>query len=377
MLVSEDLHVSIVGPLAPPAGGMAGQTRQLCDLLLGEGIDAEIVRTNPPYRPRFVERLRGVRALFRFVPYLARLWTAAGRSSVLHVMANSGWAWHLFAAPAVWIGKLRRVRVIVNYRGGAAEAFLARSAACCPTDVAPGRRRRRSVGIPALRVRQIRHRGDGCSQCRRRQALRSAPAVAAKPVTGRAARRGRAQPRADLRHRDRDQGVRHPACGAARGAAQYRRQRPERAMLGSSSTEFGLVGCRTFCGAAVARRNGGSVPQRDAAAEFERRRQHAELAARGDGLRHSDREHATSVESPTWSRTGRRRCWCRRASPKRWRGRWPKCSTIRRSPPGWSTTDCRLHEAAWETYFPVDARVRPNGDREAGSSGVRSSGLSR
>ena len=44
-------------------------------------------------------------------------------------MANSGWAWHLFAAPAVWIGRLRRVRVIVNYRGGSAEAFLGRSAA--------------------------------------------------------------------------------------------------------------------------------------------------------------------------------------------------------------------------------------------------------
>lgn len=107
---------------------MAGQTRQLCDLLTGEGIAAEIVRTNPPYRPRFVETLRGVRALFRIVPYLARLWVAAGRSTVFHVMANSGWAWHVFAAPAIWTGKLRRIRVIVNYRGGAAESFLARSA---------------------------------------------------------------------------------------------------------------------------------------------------------------------------------------------------------------------------------------------------------
>jgi L-malate glycosyltransferase len=128
VLVSADLHVSIVGPLAPPAGGMAGQTRQLCDLLTGEGIAAEVVRTNPPYRPHFVEALRGVRALFRVVPYLARLWVAAGRSTVFHVMANSGWAWHVFAAPAIWTGKLRRIRVIVNYRGGAAESFLARSA---------------------------------------------------------------------------------------------------------------------------------------------------------------------------------------------------------------------------------------------------------
>jgi glycosyltransferase involved in cell wall biosynthesis len=42
-------------------------------------------------------------------------------------MANSGWAWHLFAAPAIWIATLRGVPVVVNYRGGEADAFLARS----------------------------------------------------------------------------------------------------------------------------------------------------------------------------------------------------------------------------------------------------------
>lgn len=108
---------------------MASQTRQLFDLLSQEGVAAEIVRTNSPYRPGSVARLRGARAVFRLVPYLWQLWQAAGRSSVFHVMANSGWAWHLFAAPAVWIGKLRGVRVIVNYRGGAAESFFARTAA--------------------------------------------------------------------------------------------------------------------------------------------------------------------------------------------------------------------------------------------------------
>ena len=151
MLVSDALHIAIVGPLAPPAGGMAGQTRQLCDLLRGEGIDAEILRTNAPYRPRFVEGLRGIRALFRLAPYLGQLWSAAGRSSVLHVMANSGWAWHLFAAPAVWVGKLRRVRVIVNYRGGSAEAFLARSAAA----VRPTLRLADDVVVPSEFLRAV------------------------------------------------------------------------------------------------------------------------------------------------------------------------------------------------------------------------------
>jgi hypothetical protein len=39
-------------------------------------------------------------------------------------MANSGWSWHLFAAPAIWLARLRGVPVLVNYRGGDAERFL-------------------------------------------------------------------------------------------------------------------------------------------------------------------------------------------------------------------------------------------------------------
>ena len=122
-----DLRLALVGPVPPPAGGMAGQTRQLADLLAGEGAQVELVATNAPYRPRWVGRLRGVRALFRLFPYAARLWRAAGRASVVHVMANSGWSFHLFATPAVWIARARGAPVIVNYRGGEAAAFLARS----------------------------------------------------------------------------------------------------------------------------------------------------------------------------------------------------------------------------------------------------------
>jgi glycosyltransferase involved in cell wall biosynthesis len=106
---------------------MANQTRQLARLLGQEGAEVEIVQVNAPYRPRWVGSLRGVRALFRLVPFLVRLWSAAGRVQLFHVMANSGWAWHLCAAPAIWIAKLRHVPVVVNYRGGLAEEFFAQS----------------------------------------------------------------------------------------------------------------------------------------------------------------------------------------------------------------------------------------------------------
>jgi glycosyltransferase involved in cell wall biosynthesis len=62
------------------------------------------------------------------LPYLSALWRAAGQSDVFHVMANSGWSWHLFAAPAVWVARLRGVTVVVNYRGGEAAEFLQQSA---------------------------------------------------------------------------------------------------------------------------------------------------------------------------------------------------------------------------------------------------------
>lgn len=124
-----NLRVGLVGPLPPPSGGMANQTRQLMGLLREQGCTVELVQVNAPYRPQWVERVQGVRALFRLVPYLLRLWSMAGRVQVVHVMANSGWAWHLFAAPAIWIGYLHRTPVVVNYRGGEAGPFLARQAA--------------------------------------------------------------------------------------------------------------------------------------------------------------------------------------------------------------------------------------------------------
>ena len=121
------LRVGLVGPLPPPAGGMAMQTRQLAGLLQSAQATVILVQSNAPYRPAFLGRLVGVRALSRLLPYLVHLWRAAGRSDVMHLMANSGWSWHLFAAPAIWIAWLRGVPVVVNYRGGEAAAFLARS----------------------------------------------------------------------------------------------------------------------------------------------------------------------------------------------------------------------------------------------------------
>lgn len=117
-------RVCVVGPLPPPSGGMANQCEQLGRLLKAEGVQVELVQTNVAYRPAWVGHVPGLRAAFRLVPYLLALWRGVGGAQVVHVLANSGWAWHLLAAPALLIARWRGVPAIVNYRGGQADDFF-------------------------------------------------------------------------------------------------------------------------------------------------------------------------------------------------------------------------------------------------------------
>lgn len=123
------MRIALVGPVPPPAGGMAHQTRQLADLLGAAGAQVHLIPTNAPYWPAWTGRVPVLRAGTRLLAYLGHLWAGIGRAQLLHVMANSGWSWHLFAVPAIWVAWCRRVPVVINYRGGGAADFLARSQA--------------------------------------------------------------------------------------------------------------------------------------------------------------------------------------------------------------------------------------------------------
>ena len=118
-------RLCVVGPLPPPAGGMANQCEQLVRLLRLDGVEVCVVRSNAPYRPAWVAGVPFLREGFRFLPYVWALWRAAGQVQVFHLFANSGWAWHLLSAPALLIAQLRGAAVIVNYRGGNADPFFA------------------------------------------------------------------------------------------------------------------------------------------------------------------------------------------------------------------------------------------------------------
>ncbi len=145
------LRIGLVGPLPPPSGGMANQTQQLATLLESDGANVLLVRTNGEYRPKWTARLRVIRVLFRLCPYLFSLWRAVGQVQLVHVMANSGWSWHLVAAPAIWISSLRGVPAIVNYRGGEAAGFFERSFRW----VRPSLRKAAAIVVPSGFLQEI------------------------------------------------------------------------------------------------------------------------------------------------------------------------------------------------------------------------------
>jgi glycosyltransferase involved in cell wall biosynthesis len=145
------MRLGLVGPLPPPNGGMAMQTLQLARLLEEEGLSVELVQTNLPYRPAIVGKIKGLRALFRLLPYFWRIWRLTGKADVIHLMANSGWSWQLFAAPVIWIGWLRNKPVIVNYRGGEAREYLATSARWIKPSLAKATR----LVVPSGFLRQV------------------------------------------------------------------------------------------------------------------------------------------------------------------------------------------------------------------------------
>tara|TARA_R110002167_G_scaffold22064_10_gene79388 strand:- start:43314 stop:44438 length:1125 start_codon:yes stop_codon:yes gene_type:complete len=147
----KDLKVCVIGPVPPPAGGMANQTAELCRLLRLEQSQVTLVATNAPYSPVWVGEIRGIRALFRLIPYLYRLRQALKQADVAHLLANSGWSWHLFAAPAVWIAHWVGTPIVLNYRGGHAESFFATSWRW----VAPTLKRASTCTVPSLFLAEV------------------------------------------------------------------------------------------------------------------------------------------------------------------------------------------------------------------------------
>ncbi|CDG83276.1 glycosyltransferase [Janthinobacterium agaricidamnosum] len=141
------LRIALVGPVPPPSGGMANQTGQLAALLRADGATVQLLAVNLPWPPHWawLGRIKFLRAMLRLPLHVWRLWRVADTVDLFHIMANSGWSWHLHAAPAVWIAMLKGKPSVLNYRGGEAAAFFARS----PRLVTLSLRRADSIVVPS------------------------------------------------------------------------------------------------------------------------------------------------------------------------------------------------------------------------------------
>lgn len=121
-------RVFIVAPVAPPYGGMSLQAEKLAWLLSGEGVQVTVVPTNPspPRGLGFTRNLPGVRTFIRELQYLAALRRISRQDGVIHHLSASGLYFFLHSVPLILMARPARRILILNYRGGAAAAFLHR-----------------------------------------------------------------------------------------------------------------------------------------------------------------------------------------------------------------------------------------------------------
>jgi glycosyltransferase involved in cell wall biosynthesis len=120
------LKVQLVGPVPPPYGGMALQALLLQRCLRQDGMIADLLGHNEPFWTalRFLERVPGLRTVLRALLFYFRFWKELRDKEIVHVLAASWVNFLLVVGPAVWMGRLRGKRVILNYRAGDADGFL-------------------------------------------------------------------------------------------------------------------------------------------------------------------------------------------------------------------------------------------------------------
>ena len=119
-------RVLLIAPTPPPYGGMALQAKLLAKMLEEDGIPVDLLgHTQPlPVPVQLLDRVPVLRTLLRAVVFYWRFWRKVRDAEVVHVLAASWLNFLLVVGPAVVMGRLRRKRIIVNYRGGDADGFL-------------------------------------------------------------------------------------------------------------------------------------------------------------------------------------------------------------------------------------------------------------
>lgn len=121
------MKICVIGPEPPPNGGMAMQCQLLRNCLKKDGLQVEFCPVNFKLTPNFLNQIKIFRAIIRFFCYFFKLRRKFSQVQVVHILANSGWSWHLYVSPAIFMAKLHSCHIIINYRGGGADEFLGKS----------------------------------------------------------------------------------------------------------------------------------------------------------------------------------------------------------------------------------------------------------
>jgi phenylacetate-CoA ligase len=125
---ASSLRVCIVAPVPPPHGGMSIQAGKLAARLNSEGVETRVLSANPvfPAALRILERVPGARTVTRTLLYFQSVALGLPSGEVIHHMTVCGVYFFALTVPLIFWARLRGQRIVLNYRGGRAPAFLKR-----------------------------------------------------------------------------------------------------------------------------------------------------------------------------------------------------------------------------------------------------------
>jgi L-malate glycosyltransferase len=126
---SDRISVAIVAASPRYVGGQSVQA----DLLLRHWKDdpeirATFIPIDPtlPWAIAWAEHIPVLRTFVRQPFYLWRLWWGLKQADIVHIFSASYWSFLIAPAPALWIARLRKKKVIVHYHSGEARDHLRR-----------------------------------------------------------------------------------------------------------------------------------------------------------------------------------------------------------------------------------------------------------
>jgi len=130
--MSTPIRVLLIAPSLDIVGGQAIQADRLLRSLKNQ---PELLVTFQPFNPRigFLRRIKFVRTVATFWLYIVQLTFRVWRYDVLHVFTASYYSYSLWTLPALFIAKLYRKKIVVNYRDGQAEDHLRHWRSALPT----------------------------------------------------------------------------------------------------------------------------------------------------------------------------------------------------------------------------------------------------